>query len=68
MTGKYAPDIGLPARTRFREEMIRDLRNELIHLKSSRITILTFGITGSGVFLGRGESFARHRSMHGECF
>ncbi|MCK9593381.1 MAG: hypothetical protein M0Q91_15355 [Methanoregula sp.] len=57
MTDRYAPNIGLAARTRFREEVIRDLRNELIHLKSFQITILTFGITGAGVFLGLIKEF-----------
>ncbi|MFA5347905.1 MAG: hypothetical protein WC294_07190 [Methanoregula sp.] len=57
MTGTYAPSMGLAARTRFREDVIRDLRSELIHLKSFQIRIITFGITGAGIFLGLIKEF-----------
>jgi hypothetical protein len=57
MTGISAPKMGLTARTIFREALIRDLRSELIHLKSFQIRIITFGITGAGIFLGLIKEF-----------
>jgi hypothetical protein len=56
-SGVYTPSMGLPDRTKFRQELIRDLRNELIHLKSFQIRIITFGLTGAGIFLGLIKEF-----------
>lgn len=36
----------------FRQNLFRDLRNELGHLKTCQTAIVVLGVTGSGVFLG----------------
>jgi hypothetical protein len=36
----------------FRQNLFRDLRNELGHLKTCQTALVVLGITGSGVFLG----------------
>lgn len=57
MPESYEPMMGLEQRTLFRENLINDMRSELIHLKSFQIQLITFGITGSGIFLGLLKEF-----------